>query len=180
MLVERRNLVRAGGTPGTTRQINFFSVETTDGLNAYLVDLPGYGYAKRSKAEKTAWGELIEGYLSSRPTLRALVLLVDIRRGVEDDDRQLLDFITAPPNATRPPVPVVLVGTKMDKLAPAARKPAMAKIAQTSGLRAIGVSATTGEGRVELWRILRRFATGQATGGASKDENESARTSVDS
>lgn len=162
-LTQRRGLVRTGGTPGTTRQINFFIAEASDGFEAYLVDLPGYGYAKRSKAEKAAWGELIEGYLSSRPTLRAVVLLVDVRRGIEPDDQQLIDFLAREPSVPRPEIPVVLVATKIDKLASSARKPATAKIARSvagSKLRVIGFSAVSGEGRDDLFRTLRRIVLG--------------------
>lgn len=160
-LVERRNLVRTGGTPGTTRQINFFLAKAADGLEAYLVDLPGYGYAKRSKAEKKAWGELIEAYLSSRPTLRALVLLVDVRRGIEADDQQLIDFISSGPSVARPPVPVLIVATKLDKLPASARKPAVVRIGKSSNLRVIGFSAVTGEGKDAIWRTLRRLTLGE-------------------
>jgi GTP-binding protein len=161
-LLERRNLVRIGATPGTTRQINFFLCRASDGLDLHLVDLPGYGYAKRSKHEKTAWGDLIESYLTSRPTLRALVLLVDVRRGVEPDDRELVEFMQAPAKTPRPPVPVVLVATKIDKVTSAARKPAVAKLGREVGLRAVGFSAHTGEGKDELWRVLRRAVVGTA------------------
>lgn len=161
-LVERRNLVRTGGTPGTTRQINFFHAKAADAFEAYLVDLPGYGYAKRSKAEKAAWGELIEAYLSSRPTLRALVLLVDIRRGIEEDDEQLIEFMAAQEAASRKAVPVIVVATKIDKLARAARKPAVSRVAKESSLRVIGFSAVSGEGKDELWRALRYLVLGPA------------------
>lgn len=160
-LVERKQLVRTGGTPGTTRQINFFLTRFADGFETYLVDLPGYGYAKRSKAEKAAWGELIEAYLSSRPTLRAVVLLVDVRRGIEDDDQQLVDFLAQEPNVPRPKVPVIVAATKLDKLPVSARKLAVARIAQGSKLPVIGFSAVTGDGREALWRALRRHALGQ-------------------
>lgn len=160
-LVERKNLVRTGGTPGTTRQINFFLTQLADGFEAYLVDLPGYGYAKRSKTEKAAWGELIEAYLLSRPTLRAVVLLVDVRRGIEPDDQQLIDFLDREPVTPRPKVPVIIVATKLDKLSAAARKPAVARIARDSKLKVVGFSSVTGEGRELLWRMLRRHALGE-------------------
>jgi GTP-binding protein len=145
-LVGRKSLVRTGSTPGTTRQINFFSVRTEDGLELVLVDLPGYGYAKRAKGETVSWGALIEPYLLRRATLRALVLIVDARRGFEDDDRQLLDFVA------RRTLDVIVVATKTDKLGAARRKPAVAAV----GRAAIGFSAVTGEGTDLLWRRIRR------------------------
>jgi GTP-binding protein len=155
-VVGRKNLVRVGGTPGTTRQINFFEVRATDGLALLLVDLPGYGYARRGKKEKTSWGELIEGYLTLRVTLRALVLIVDVRRGLEDDDRELMDFVAQTEGrAARSPVRVLLVATKTDRLSSAARKPALAKVARDAGAPVLGFSAETGEGRDGLWRRIR-------------------------
>src|ERR1700744_2083949 len=79
-LMNRRNLARTSSTPGCTRQINFFNVRPAAGMNVSLVDLPGYGYAKRSKDERKLWAELIERYLLERPTLRMVAVLVDVRR----------------------------------------------------------------------------------------------------
>src|SRR5450432_4837857 len=92
MLMGRKGLVRASNTPGRTRELNVFLAKSLDGLALHLVDLPGYGYAKVSKTEKKSWGPMMEGYLASRATLRAIVLIVDIRRGVEDDDRELFRY----------------------------------------------------------------------------------------
>jgi ribosome biogenesis GTP-binding protein YsxC/EngB len=91
-LVQRKGLVRTSGTPGCTRQINFFSIRARDDFALVCVDLPGYGFAKRSKGEREQWADLIEGYLKRRPTLRALVLLVDARRGLEEDDSRAHRF----------------------------------------------------------------------------------------
>src|SRR5690242_5270611 len=107
-LVGRKGLVRTGRDPGTTRQLNLFSVRAADGLEVVLVDLPGYGFAKRAKHEKKSWGTLIEGYLEKRVSLRAVVLLVDVRRGPEAEERELLEFLRAVEHGARP-VPRVLV-----------------------------------------------------------------------
>src|SRR5262249_16153939 len=85
-LVARKNLVRTSSTSAATRQIALFEARAADGAVFQLVDLPGYGFTKRSKAERASWGSLVEAYLSHRPNLAGLVLLVDIRRGIEDDD----------------------------------------------------------------------------------------------
>src|ERR671937_145933 len=77
-LVGRRGLARTSATPGRTRQLNFFAVN-----EFVLVDLPGYGFAVGSEAERRAWGPLVETYLAERPTLRGVALVVDVRRGVE-------------------------------------------------------------------------------------------------
>ena len=155
-LLGRKGLVRTGSTPGTTRQLNLFLVKAADGLELVLVDLPGYGYAKRGKHEKSQWGALIEDYLSTRVTLRALVLLLDVRRGAEDEERELLEFVRATKKtASRPPPPIIVVATKLDKLSMSARKPRVAEVAKNLGERVLGFSAETGEGRDQLWAAIR-------------------------
>src|SRR5690606_23305020 len=78
-LMERRKLVRTSSTPGCTRAINFCKARARDGAELRLVDLPGYGYAKRSKTERNQWARMIESYLAERDHLRAVVMLVDAR-----------------------------------------------------------------------------------------------------
>jgi GTP-binding protein len=85
-----------------------------------------------------------------------VVLLVDVRRGLEDDDRQLIDFMRAPrPISEHKPVEVIVVATKLDKLALSARKPALEALKRVGGVKPLGFSSETGEGREELWRRLR-------------------------
>jgi GTP-binding protein len=165
-LVGRRHLVRTGSTPGTTRQLNLFAAKAADGVELVLVDLPGYGYARRAKSEKSSWGPLIEGYLQRRVTLRALVLIVDVRRGLEPDDRELLEFVRATDaSRSRPPVATILVATKTDKLGASAKKPTLDRLARAAGVPTIGFSAVSGEGRDELWRRIRAaLALGTAPG----------------
>jgi GTP-binding protein len=151
-LVRRKKLVRTSSAPGCTRAINIFRVRLrTDDNEAHLdlVDLPGYGYAQRSKAERKSWGPLIEGFLSERPGLRGAVVIVDIRRGVQDDDRQLLEFLESVG------VTPILVATKIDKLPANKRKPAVAKLQREVSQRVIPYSSVIGDGRDALWnRIL--------------------------
>ncbi len=169
-LVERRSLVRTGSTPGLTRQVNLYEARAADGAVFHLVDLPGYGFARRSKAELASWASLIEGYLGTRPTLAAVVLIVDARRGLEDDDRELLGFIDAARPPSRRPVEVVLVATKIDKLPRSGQKTAVARLADAAGRRVLGFSAVSGEGRDALWRALRRAALGEAAPPPRSDE----------
>jgi GTP-binding protein len=158
-LMQRRSLARTSSTPGCTRQINVFRVKTADGLEVGFVDLPGYGYAKRAKSEKITWGPMLEGYLRERVTLRAVVLLVDVRRGVEDDDVQLIEFMKAPRAVqSNKPLEIVVVATKIDKLAVAKRKPALDALRRASGVKVLGFSSVTGDGREELWKRLRAAA----------------------
>jgi len=159
-LVERRGLVRTGATPGVTRQINLFEARARDGAVFHLIDLPGYGYSRRSKAERSAWGDLIEGYLRTRVTLGALLLLVDARRGIEDDDMELVEFLEAARDVQRRPVEIVIVATKVDKLGKSAAQNAIAAIGKRAGKKVVGFSSVTGEGRAELWSLLRRITLG--------------------
>jgi GTP-binding protein len=157
-LLERKGLARTSSTPGCTRDLVVFEARATDGAIVTLVDLPGYGYAKRSKAERAAWADLVEDYLRGRPTLTAVVVLVDVRRGVEPDDRDLLELIAAPARVSRRPVGTLLVATKLDKLAVSARKPALARIAKDFDARITGFAATDHESHANLWREVRRLA----------------------
>lgn len=151
----RRNLVRTSSTPGCTRQISFYEAKTADGAVLTLVDLPGYGYAKRSKAERAAWATLIEGYLLGRPTLRAVVLLIDIRRGLEPDDRDLLELLRSPARTSRPELETLVVATKTDKLPASARQRALRKIATESALDPAPFSIRDPEAAADVWRRVR-------------------------
>ncbi len=155
-LLGRRKLVRTSQTPGCTRGLSLFRarLRLSPGDEAVLdlVDLPGYGYAKRSKTERKSWGPMIEGFLSERAGLRAVVVIVDIRRGPEPDDLQLLEFLAHLGVAT------IVVATKLDKLAGSKRKPALAKLKGPLGRRPIGFSAVSGEGVDALWKRLLQAA----------------------
>lgn len=157
-LLERKNLVRTSSTPGCTRQVNFLEVKSDDDAQLLLVDLPGYGYAKRSKSERRAWGTLIDSYLLERPTLAGVALLVDVRRGLEEEEQQLLELLQGPARVSRKPLQVVLVATKIDKLSASQRKPALAKLASATGTRIVGFSAKEQIGRDQLWRRVRGAA----------------------
>jgi GTP-binding protein len=157
-LVERRNLVRTSQTPGCTRQVSWFDIETDDGARMQLVDLPGYGYAKRSKTERQAWGTLIDDYLLGRATLRGVVVLADVRRGFEEEDLELLKMLAAPSRTSRPKLEVILVATKLDKLPRSQHKVRLDEIGRDAGARVLGFSSLDGTGRDALWRRLRRVA----------------------
>ena len=153
-LVQRKKLVRTSGAPGCTRAINIFRVrlrpQEGQDTEAHLdlVDLPGYGYAQRSKAERKSWGPLIEGFLAERPGLRGAVVIVDIRRGVQEDDVQLLEFLESID------VTPILVATKIDKLSASKRKPAIAALKRELGRPVIPYSSVSGDGRDVLWKRI--------------------------
>lgn len=159
-LVARKKLVRTSSTPGCTRGINVFRIklrirrdqEKSSPAELDLVDLPGYGFARRSKSERKSWGPLIESFLSGRPGLRAVVVIVDVRRGPEPDDMQLIEYL----EALR--VPIILAATKLDKLPRSKQKLALQKIEREAGRRPLGFSAESRDGREQLWSALRRAA----------------------
>lgn len=157
-LTERQSLVRTSSTPGCTRQISWFRTVSDDKAVIDLVDLPGYGYAKRSKSERKEWASLIDSYLLERPTLRAAVLLIDIRRGTEDDDLELIQMLEDEPRVSRAPLGIICVATKMDKLPLNQHKPTLLGLQQKLGRPLLGFSAVSGLGRVPLWRKIRELA----------------------
>jgi GTP-binding protein len=146
-LVRRKSFARVSRTPGRTREINFFRVNNT----FVLVDLPGYGYARISKAKKAEWRPMIESYLRRTTQLRGIVLLLDIRREPSEDDRAMLDFLADLG------VPTIVALTKADKLTKADARETVAKISRILALepeQVIQFSAQTGEGRVELLEAI--------------------------
>ena len=154
-LMNRRNLVRTSSTPGCTRQVNVFASRLSDGWTVHLVDLPGFGFARRSREERVSWGDLIETYLSSRQSLRMLVVLVDIRRGPEEEELMLLDWVRQA-RTIEPSLELLGVATKLDKVSRSQSAAAVKKVSKALGLPTIGFSAETGEGRDELWRAIKR------------------------
>jgi GTP-binding protein len=152
-LVDRRNLVRTSSTPGCTRQINLFSVTLAGGRSLRLVDLPGYGYAKLSKAERAGWGARLEDYVQARTALCVVVLVIDARRGFERDDAQMAEFLLAP-RPCGPPPRLVVVATKLDKLPRSKQKPLVTRLENDATRKVIGFSAMTGEGRGSLWAAI--------------------------
>lgn len=154
MMLARKSLARTSSTPGCTRQINFFDIgfakATAEALNGVdrmvFVDLPGYGYAKVSKAEAQSWKELLEGYLQERPTLKSVVVLCDVRRGLEQEEADLIEFLEL-----RTELKVIIAATKLDKVPRSQQKPALAKLSRGGKITVVGTSAETGDGREALW-----------------------------
>lgn len=142
-LVRRKAFARVSRTPGRTREINFFRVNN----ELMLVDLPGYGYARVSKAAKQEWTRLIEGYLRRSPQLRAAVELLDIRHDPTGDDRKMLDYLA------ELELPTIVVLTKADKIGKRQVEERRKKLMNQLGLiedQVITFSAQTGKGRDEL------------------------------
>jgi GTP-binding protein len=153
-LLQRRKLVRTSNTPGATRGLSLFRVQLAQG-SLDLVDLPGYGYAQRSKAERKTWGPMIENFLRARAGLRAVAVLVDLRRGLGDDDEMLLEFLQSIDHEP------ILVATKVDKLSKNERLTALAKLKRDTSLTPIPYSTEEHLGRDALWQaILRHVSLG--------------------
>ena len=155
-LLNRKGLARTSSTPGCTRQINFFDVRSVAGLELMLVDLPGYGFASRSKSERKEWAELIEHYLLERSTLRAAAVLFDSRRGMESDDADALELITQHGRVSRRPPEVVLIATKVDKLA--ARDRPKLEGNRIAERRVVPFSFDEPETTESVWRALLKAA----------------------
>jgi GTP-binding protein len=150
-LLNRKALVRISKVPGKTRAVNFFKIDLVDLPSIYLVDLPGYGYAKVSKSMSHEWGELISKYLSNNQELRLVMLLVDIRRNLEDEERMLIELMA------KSPAKVILLATKTDKLNYGERLKRASELSKQCGLTPVITSASTGDGIDELWTQIITF-----------------------
>jgi len=143
----RSKIARVSQTPGKTRAINFFRVDGT----FFLVDLPGYGYARVPDAMRAEWRRLMEWYLGESGLVDGVVHLVDARRAPTDDDVQMVDYLA------RLGLPTLVVLTKMDKLKRSQRAAAVTRARDTLGVeeeQLLPFSAKTGEGRSELLQAL--------------------------
>ena len=161
-LARHKGLARVSNTPGRTRALQFFdlSYRPTPAARPRAVrfcDLPGYGYAKVSKAERDRWAAMIEDYLRDRDVLRAVVLIVDARHAPAESDHDALAFLRATGRR------VLVAATKMDKLAKTRRGAALRAVEQALGIargEAVPFSAVEGTGTDALW--LRVAAAAEA------------------
>lgn len=151
-LVQRKNLARTSSQPGKTQTINFYNVNDL----LYLVDLPGYGFARVSRAERERWGRFIEAYLNQRRELVAVVLLVDIRHPPTRDDVMMYDWLCYFSK------PTLVVATKADKISRGQWAKHLKVIRNELGLKPehqlLPFSAETRQGREEVWDWLARAA----------------------
>ncbi len=141
-LLGRKGLARTSNTPGRTQSLNYFLINE----EFYFVDLPGYGYAKVSKAMRSDWGVMARDYLSERPELVLFIQLVDSRHLPTELDKQLNDWLIV--NGK----PHIVVATKSDKSSSNQLKNQLGQIEKTlPGSKLLTYSASTGKGRDELW-----------------------------
>ncbi len=150
-LMNRRSLARTSAQPGKTQTINFYNVNDA----VYLVDLPGYGYAKVSQSEKEKWGKLIERYLHGSKQLRAVFLLVDIRHEPGANDRMMYEWICH--NGYEP----IIIATKLDKINRSQIQKQLKLIREGlhthSGAEIIPYSSITKQGREEIWAEIEKL-----------------------
>ena len=150
-VMNRKSLARTSAQPGKTQTINFYNVNDT----FYLVDLPGYGYAKVSEEVKAKWGKMVERYLRQSRQLKAVFLLIDIRHEPSANDRQMYDWIVS--QGYHP----IIIATKLDKLKRSQVPSALKTVRE--GLKAgketiiLPFSALTKQGREEIYEVIDRL-----------------------
>lgn len=155
-LLGRKSLARVSASPGKTITINFYDIDK----QLFFVDLPGYGFARRAPADKAKWSALTDGYFTRNPNLDRLSLvlqLVDAKVGVTADDAMMLSYLR------QAELPFLVVATKVDKLNKTERQKALEALRAHPEIpeetTILPFSSHTGEGKDELWRLIR-----QATG----------------
>lgn len=154
-ILNRKSLARVSGKPGKTATINFYNIDDT----IFLVDLPGYGYAARSKEEIAKWGSMIEDYLSTRKQLVQTILLVDSRHKPTQDDVLMLDWIrNFHENA-------IVIATKTDKLKKRELEKNLELIKETLELGEddllVPFSTQNDEGKITVWDIINLMREGE-------------------
>lgn len=147
-LMNRKSYARTSATPGKTQTINWYNINQ----EMYLVDLPGYGYAKVSQKEKEKWGKLIERYLHGSPQLKAVFLLIDIRHDPGNNDKMMYNWIVD--QGFNP----IIIATKVDKLKRSQIQKHVKMIKEgldlVPGTQIIPFSSQTKQGREDIWELI--------------------------
>lgn len=147
-LMNRKSLARTSAQPGKTQTINFYNINDA----MYLVDLPGYGYAKVAESEKQKWGQMIENYLHSSKQLRAVFLLIDIRHAPSANDKMMYDWMVY--QGFDP----IIIATKLDKIKRSQIQKQVKIVREGLGMKKesilIPFSAETKQGREEVWDLM--------------------------
>ena len=153
VIVNRRQFARTSKTPGRTQLVNFFDLR--DGLR--LVDLPGYGFAQVAASMRRHWGQLLQEYFETRDSLNGLILVVDVRRQLQDYDRQMVEF------ASSVSLPIHVLLTKSDKLKRGKAATALLEVRKELGETASVqlFSALNRQGVDEARQVLERFLAGK-------------------
>ena len=153
-LMNRKSHAPISATPGKTQTINFYNIND----RLYLVDLPGYGYAKVSEKEKAQWGRMIERYLHASTQLKAVFLLIDIRHEPSANDKMMYKWIVE--QGYEP----VIIATKLDKIKRSQVQKHVKMLKEGLGLvpgtKIIPFSSVTKQGRDEIWELIEMFEQG--------------------
>ena len=148
VLMNRKNLARTSANPGKTQTINFYNINS----EIYLVDLPGYGYAKVPEVQRVKWGRMIENYLYNSEMLRAVFLLVDIRHEPSANDKMMYDWVVATGFAP------IVIATKADKIKRSQLQKQLKIVGEGLGMpkegRLIAFSAETKQGLEDIYEVL--------------------------
>ena len=154
-LLNRKSMARVSSAPGKTITINFYDVDQ----KLFLVDLPGYGYAKRTREDQIKWSNLVDGYFTKNPNidlLRLVVQLVDSRIGLTKDDRDMIEFLN------QSELPYIIVATKTDKLNKTEREKAVNSLITDPtilpGTQIILFSSESKEGKGDVWDAILDYA----------------------
>lgn len=154
-LMNRKALARTSAQPGKTQTINFYNINDA----MYLVDLPGYGYAKASEEVKAKWGKMIENYLHTSKQLKAVFLLIDIRHDPSSNDRMMYEWMVYQGFAP------IIIATKLDKIKRSQIQKNVKAIREglnvQPGTTIIPFSAETKQGRDEIWELIDSFVLPQ-------------------
>ena len=155
-LLNRESLARTSSQPGKTQTINFYYVNQS----LYLVDLPGYGYAKASEEIRAKWGRMVENYLHKSKQLRAVFLLIDIRHAPSANDKQMYQWIVS--QGYEP----IIIATKLDKIkrSQVAKQLKLLKeeLKLLPGTKLLPFSAQTKQGREEIWEVMEKLIEDKA------------------
>ena len=148
-LMNRKSLARVSSTPGKTVTVNFFEI---DG-RIYLVDLPGYGFARRSEKEKRAWSNLTDGYFQNHDDLALVLQLVDLKTGPSRDDETMISFLQ------EVGIPFVIVATKFDKLNKTNQKKNLQDLQEKYfPVPVYPFSSLSGHGVEDVWKLIESAA----------------------
>ena len=154
-LLNRKSMARVSSAPGKTITVNFYDVDQ----KLFLVDLPGYGYAKRTREDQIKWSNLVDGYFTKNPNidlLRLVVQLVDSRIGLTKDDRDMIEFLN------QAELPYIIVATKTDKLNKTEREKAVNALVTDPtilpGTQIILFSSESKEGKGDVWDAILDYA----------------------
>ena len=161
-LMNRKSYARISATPGKTQTINFYNIND----EMYLVDLPGYGYARVSEKEKERWGKMIERYLHGSAQLKAVFLLIDIRHDPSANDRMMYKWVVE--QGYNP----IIIATKLDKIKRSQVQKHVKMLKEgldlVPGTKVIPFSSQTKQGRDEIWELIEK----ECLSLTSEEENE--------